>query len=219
MSMKIVQHLIIIGILNVILAGCAAEPPKTKVYFQKKSPMNYFELRGNNTAFLHQEKVNIFGTYESDSSLVTLIFFGGRAIRFEIKADTLLDEDGNAWLYWNKGESGWAYEKSDGVKRSKAIAEAQQIKDAMMNDLNNLAANCYQYRIRPISMGGGGGSFLGYQIPAKLAINDNASYSCIISPDTIQYTALSLVNRNNGIKVQVDRDGRLGNWKYYGDIK
>ena len=41
-----------------------------------------------------------------------------------------------------------------------SLFSAQSIqanKDAIINDLNNLAANAYQYRIRPTTMGGGGG--------------------------------------------------------------
>jgi len=199
--------------------ACTSEVPKTRVYFQKKSPLNYLELRGDKSILVHQEKINLIGTYEADSSLVTLIFFGGRALRLEIKGDTLIDEEGNSWIYWSKGESGWTYEKSDGVKRSRAIIETQQNKDAVINDLNNLTANGYQYRIRPTSMGGGGGSYLGYQIPPKMAANENAAYTCIAASDTLNFTAISSANRKNGIKVQVDSDGRLMHWQYYGDFK
>ncbi len=38
----------------------------------------------------------------------------------------------------------------------------QANKDAIVNDLNNLAANAYQYRIRPTSMGGGGNNYTGF---------------------------------------------------------
>jgi hypothetical protein len=220
--MKTIRLILMTGIL-IIAGACSSEIPKTRVYVQKKSPMNYIELRGNNSALIHQEKgndkVNLIGTYESDSSLVTLIFFGGRALRLEIKGDTLFDEEGSSWVYWNKGESGWAYEKSDGVKRSKALAEARQVKDAVINDLNNLAAHAYQYRIRPTSMGGGGGSYLGYTIPPRMASNENAVYSCIAEVDTVRYAAVVSANRKNGIKVVIDGDGRLTQWQYYGDFK
>jgi hypothetical protein len=222
--MRYIQHFLIIGIL-IMYGACSSETPKTKVYFQKKSPMNYIELRGNNSVLLHQEKINnqdkinIIGTYEEDSLLVTLIFFGGRALRMEIKGDTLFDEEGYSWVYWSKGESGWAYERSDGVKKSKALADARQTKDAMINDLNNLAAHAYQYRIRPASMGGGGGSYLGYQIPPKMVSNGNAAYTCIAEADTVRYTAVVTVNRKNGMKVVIDPEGRLTQWQYYGDFK
>jgi hypothetical protein len=220
--MNYVRFILLIVILS-IAGACSSEIPKTKVYFQKKSPMNYIELRGNNSVCIHQEKgndkVTLLGTYELDSSLVTLIFFGGRALRLEIQGDTLIDEEGTSWVYWNNGESGWAYEKSDGVKKTKAMAEARQTKDAVINDLNNLAAQAYQYRIRPTSMGGGGGSYLGYTIPPRMTSSENATYSCIAEADTIRYAAVVSANRKNGMRVLVDGDGRLTQWQYYGDFK
>src|SRR5512140_466022 len=54
----------------------------------------------------------------------------------------------------------------------------QSNKDAIINDINNLAANAYQYRIRPVSMGGGGGAdYTGWSIPVKMSSNENATYS------------------------------------------
>ena len=49
----------------------------------------------------------------------------------------------------------------------------QSNKDAMINDLNNLAAHAYQFRIRPSSMGGGQGTYTGYTIPTKMKSNEN----------------------------------------------
>ena len=60
-----------------------------------------------------------------------------------------------------------------------SLFSAQSIesnRDAMINDINNLNAHAYQYYIRPISMGGGGGTFVGYTIPLKMSSNDNATY-------------------------------------------
>ena len=60
-----------------------------------------------------------------------------------------------------------------------SLFSAQSIesnRDAMINDINNLNAHAYQYYIRPVSMGGGGGTFVGYTIPLKMSSNDNATY-------------------------------------------
>ena len=51
-------------------------------------------------------------------------------------------------------------------------------RDAIISDITNLAANSYQYRIRPNSMGGGGGSYVGYTVPTSLASNENGTYTC-----------------------------------------
>jgi len=50
-------------------------------------------------------------------------------------------------------------------------------RDAIISDLTNLAANAYQYRIRPTTMGGGGGSYVGYALPPSLASNENGVYT------------------------------------------
>jgi hypothetical protein len=52
----------------------------------------------------------------------------------------------------------------------------QANKDAIINDVNNIAANAYQYRIRTTAMGGGNNSYVGYVIPSRLSSNSNATY-------------------------------------------
>lgn len=56
----------------------------------------------------------------------------------------------------------------------------QSNKDAIISDLNNLGADAYQFKIRPVSMGGGGGIYTGYTIKTNGpwgATNPNATYS------------------------------------------
>jgi hypothetical protein len=49
--------------------------------------------------------------------------------------------------------------------------------DAVQNDVMNIAAHADQYRIRPVSMGGGGGEFIGYAIPLRLSETGNGVYT------------------------------------------
>jgi len=86
----------------------------------------------------------------------------------------------------------------------------QANKDAIINDLNNLAANAYQYRIRPTTMGGGGGGYTGYAIPTKLASNENAAYTAgTISATSVTFTGTS--GQGYGTVVAVlDSTGKLG---------
>ena len=86
----------------------------------------------------------------------------------------------------------------------------QANKDAIINDLNNLAANAYQYRIRPTTMGGGGGGYTGYAIPTKLATNENATYAAgSISATSITFTGTSGQGYGTVIAV-LDSTGKLG---------
>jgi hypothetical protein len=77
-----------------------------------------------------------------------------------------------------------------------SLFSAQSIesnRDALINDINNLNAHAYQYYIRPTSMGGGGGSFVGYTIPTKMASNDNATYVASgLTATTITFTGTSV---------------------------
>jgi hypothetical protein len=48
--------------------------------------------------------------------------------------------------------------------------------DALINDMMNIAAHADQYRIRPASMGGGGGTFDNYLLPLRLTETGNGIY-------------------------------------------
>ncbi|MDI6766488.1 MAG: hypothetical protein QME52_06670 [Bacteroidota bacterium] len=96
----------------------------------------------------------------------------------------------------------------------------QANKDGLTSGLVNLAANAYQHKIRPCTMGGGGGTYDGsnctpvspYSIPTKMQKDDNGAYTRpSISATTItlvgtsslggQYTATCVVDSlgNNAI--------------------
>ena len=53
----------------------------------------------------------------------------------------------------------------------------QANKDGVTSSVVNIAANSYQFKIRPTTMGGGGGSYSGYSIPSKMRTDDNGTYA------------------------------------------
>ena len=97
----------------------------------------------------------------------------------------------------------------------------QSNRDAMINDLNNLAAQAYQYRIRPTSMGGGQGSYVGFSIPTKMRTNENGIYTLgTVTATAIPFVATSAQASSNTINVSIDSDGKLGpTWTYAGDFQ
>ncbi len=95
----------------------------------------------------------------------------------------------------------------------------QSNRDAIINDLNNLAAQAYQFRIRPASMGGGQGDYTTFAIPTKMKTNENGTYSAAPTTNTIVFTAVSAQNASNTIKVTIDSGGKLGTWVYAGDFQ
>ena len=95
----------------------------------------------------------------------------------------------------------------------------QSNRDAIINDLNNLAAQAYQFRIRPQSMGGGQGDYTTFAIPTKMKTNENATYSSAPTTNSIVFTAISAQNASNSVTVTIDSNGRLGGWSYFGDFQ
>ena len=85
----------------------------------------------------------------------------------------------------------------------------QSNKDAIINDINNLAANAYQYRIRPASMGGGAGSYTGWTIPTKMSSNENGTYSITNNGTTVDITGSSITNAGCSATGHVQSDGRV----------
>jgi hypothetical protein len=101
------------------------------------------------------------------------------------------------------------------------MATVESAKDGMINDLNNLFANAYQYRVRSLEKGGGGGSYEGYKIPQTLAENENGIYTvAVVSRDSLTLQGKS-EQVDGTIEVKTGPDGRpIGtSWKYGGDFR
>ena len=95
-------------------------------------------------------------------------------------------------------------------------SSVQSNKDGIINDLNNLAANAYQFRIRPTTMGGGGGSYTGgsgYAIPQKLLTNENGVFTFANAAQAVTFTGTS-AQGYGAVTAICDSTGRLGSFTY-----
>ena len=91
-------------------------------------------------------------------------------------------------------------------------------RDAIVNDLLNLAADAYQFRSRPVTMGGGSNSYANFQIPAIFRPNENATYSTSsITVTSITFVANSALGFGT-VSVICDSLGHLGNFTYTGEF-
>ncbi len=71
----------------------------------------------------------------------------------------------------------------------------QANKDGVTSSLVNLAADAYQYRIRPTTLGGGSGGYTGYTIPNKMASDNDGTYAVgTVSSTTATLTGTSTMN-------------------------
>jgi hypothetical protein len=91
-------------------------------------------------------------------------------------------------------------------------------RDGMINEIANMAANAYQYRIRPTTMGGGGGSYVGYAIPTKLRKTEIGSYEVEVSADSVMFIGTS-ARANGGVRATVNKEGRTGGFVYTGEFE
>ena len=92
-------------------------------------------------------------------------------------------------------------------------------RDAIISDLTNMAANAYQYRIRPTTMGGGGGSYVGYGIPPSLVSNENGSYALngAATATTVSFTGTSAQYTTDTVTGTYGSDGKLsGSFSFAG---
>jgi hypothetical protein len=102
----------------------------------------------------------------------------------------------------------------------------QSNKDAIINDLNNLAANAYQFKIRPTSMGGGGGAYdaskgatAAYSVPSKMASNANGAYAATPTATTVKFVGTSTQYTAGTVTATLDSNGNLGGWTYGSDFQ
>ena len=86
-------------------------------------------------------------------------------------------------------------------------------RDAIVTDIENLAADAYQFKIRPTSMGGGNGTYVGFTINAAGmwgTKNPNAVYEIVLATDTkIKLRATSILYPNATVEVVYDENGMV----------
>jgi len=90
-------------------------------------------------------------------------------------------------------------------------------------DLNDIAADAYRHRIRPVSKKGGGGAYNGskgghsYSLPKKFEKNQRARFTIqALSSDFILVQATSLTDATLSVTAMIDERGGLRNIQYPG---
>jgi hypothetical protein len=91
--------------------------------------------------------------------------------------------------------------------------------DAITADIGGLAAEAYQYKIRPALMGGGGGVYTGYTIRIKLQSNENATYTCTATPTAVTFVGTSKPYPGSTVTAVCDETGKIGSFIYTGQFR
>ncbi len=79
-------------------------------------------------------------------------------------------------------------------------------RDAIVLDIINLSVTAYQYRFKPSSMGGGSGSFDGFNVPPGLDENENATYDVEINGDGDEITIVATSKLYDGATITATYD-------------
>jgi hypothetical protein len=106
------------------------------------------------------------------------------------------------------------------------LVDYMSSRDAIVNDFNNMAALAYEYRNRPLSGGGGNGSFVGWQIPKRMETwstkdpeEGTFSYRIVsVGRDSIVLEGRYQNEKTGAVRVKVDANCRLTNWQFFGDM-
>ena len=83
-------------------------------------------------------------------------------------------------------------------------------KDAVTSSLQNIAADAYQYKMRPKAFGGGNPSYVGYSVPSKMRSDNNGSYSIsgTTSAVLVSFTGTSALNSAWVATMSADDSGK-----------
>lgn len=104
-----------------------------------------------------------------------------------------------------------------GLKEAQAI---QYDRDFIINDLNLIAWDIFEYRVRPKSMEGeGGGPAAGYLLPPHLASTEYGRYAIKVVGDQVEIRSESRRYSGATITASVGEKGTLTNWKFEGEFR
>ena len=93
-------------------------------------------------------------------------------------------------------------------------------KNAMINDINQIAHVSVRYYVRPPGLDGGGHDLAGFTVPEKFRSNINGSYTAeVVSATQLHIVAVSARDTNNTITADIATDGKVTNWSFGGDFR
>ncbi|MBI5476746.1 MAG: hypothetical protein HY964_08440 [Ignavibacteriales bacterium] len=83
-------------------------------------------------------------------------------------------------------------------------------KDGITSGLMSIAANAYEYKIRPRTLGGGLPSYVGYSVPLKLQSDENGTYQVFgsITQTQVQIRGISSQNSSWNATCTIDSMGQ-----------
>lgn len=94
----------------------------------------------------------------------------------------------------------------------------QANRDGITIELSQITANAYQYKIRPGTMGGGSGRYIGFAIPQKMVITRNAVFEAQVFPESVVIIGKSKLNLGS-VQATINDTGSTGHWIFTGEFE
>jgi len=92
-------------------------------------------------------------------------------------------------------------------------------RQALITDMNAIAARAALFWKTPAQLGGGGFAFTGFVIPGRMQSNSNGSYAAVIAGNTITITGTSSQAAGNTVTATFDQNGALsGTYTFAGEF-
>ncbi len=91
---------------------------------------------------------------------------------------------------------------------------------ALVGDISQIAHLAVRYYMRPIALGGGGHSYVGFTIPNKFQSDLNGKFrAAVVSPTILQVTAISALDSTSSVVAEIDTYGKVSNWIFTGEFE
>jgi hypothetical protein len=91
------------------------------------------------------------------------------------------------------------------------------VRENITIDFTAIAARAFQYKVRSVSNGGGGGNYTGYLSAQTSSFEGTVRYDLQVDPDIIVLRAISAHGQGT-ISAKVDGNGKLSGWYYTGEF-
>ena len=219
-SHKLLRLILSVYFLAAFIPACSSPPSLSDAQKELEARINReskgiiklisFSESNGHEANVFGKKIYIFD-YEAEIEFNDDCYWGGPAKGFEVKTWVIdpsasSQEIGTKYtkgqrekisgkLRFELTDSGWRGEVSE---RSAAM-ELPANRDMIVNELLNIAGRAYEYRQRPATLGGGGGSYVGFEVPDQLAPGVKI----------VSLKADQIVIEKQGVRGTVDRNGML----------
>jgi hypothetical protein len=93
-------------------------------------------------------------------------------------------------------------------------------KNAIIGDINQVARLAIRYCSKPLGLGGGGNSFVGFVLPNKFRTNLNGVHTqAALTPTILQITGVSALNSISTATSYIDTYGNASNWTFTRDCE